>query len=84
MEILYLLIPLSAVLVLAIIAVFGWALHHGQFDDVEREGARILDGDGAILDGGQVRSDSEPEELPARQTAVSQSGQSRTSVQEQA
>jgi len=43
MDILYLLVPLSAVLVLAIIGVFAWALHHGQFDDLEREGERILD-----------------------------------------
>ena len=41
--ILYLLIPLSAVLVLAIIGIFGWALHRGQFDDLQREGERILD-----------------------------------------
>ena len=43
MEILYLLIPMSAVLVLAIIGLFGWALHRGQFDDLAREGERILD-----------------------------------------
>ncbi|MBV8503911.1 MAG: cbb3-type cytochrome oxidase assembly protein CcoS [Paucibacter sp.] len=42
MEILYLLIPLSAGLVLVLIGVFGWALHAGQFDDVEAEGERIL------------------------------------------
>ena len=84
MEILYLLIPLSAVLVLAIIAVFGWALHHGQFDDVEREGARILEDEGAMVDGGQVRPEVATEEFPTRQTVVSQSGQSRTSVQEEA
>ena len=42
MDILYLLIPLSAVLVLAIVAVFGWAVYSGQFDDVEREGQRLL------------------------------------------
>jgi cbb3-type cytochrome oxidase maturation protein len=41
-DILYLLIPLSSVLVLAIVGVFAWALHRGQFDDVEFEGARIL------------------------------------------
>ena len=45
MDILYLLIPLSVVLVLAIIAVFGWAVNSGQFDDVEREGVRILQDD---------------------------------------
>ncbi len=45
MEILYLLVPLSAVLVLLIIGVFGWALWRGQFDDLEDEGRRILDDD---------------------------------------
>ena len=45
MDILYLLIPLSAVLILAIVAVFGWAIHSGQFDDVEREGERPLQED---------------------------------------
>ena len=45
MDILYLLIPLSAVLILAIVAVFGWAVHSGQFDDVEREGERPLQDD---------------------------------------
>ncbi|MEW6693801.1 ccoS: cytochrome oxidase maturation protein, cbb3-type [Tepidimonas thermarum] len=42
MEILYLLIPLSVVLVLLIIALFWWALQSGQFDNIEREGERIL------------------------------------------
>ena len=42
MDILYLLIPLSAVLLLFIVGLFGWAVFHGQFDDVQREGERIL------------------------------------------
>jgi cbb3-type cytochrome oxidase maturation protein len=42
-EVLYLLIPLSAVLVLAIVGVFGWAVHHGQFEDLEGEAERILE-----------------------------------------
>ena len=42
MDILYLLIPLSAVLVLLILAVFGWAVQRGQFDDIEGEAERIL------------------------------------------
>jgi cbb3-type cytochrome oxidase maturation protein len=41
-DILYLLIPLSSVLVLGIVGVFAWALHRGQFDDLETEGGRIL------------------------------------------
>jgi cbb3-type cytochrome oxidase maturation protein len=42
MEIMWLLIPLSTVLVLLVIAVFAWALHRGQFEDLEHEGTRIL------------------------------------------
>ena len=50
MDILYLLIPMSVLLVLAILGVFAWALGGGQFDDLEREGARVLEEDGAPLD----------------------------------
>ena len=42
MESLYLLIPLSAGLVLIIIAVFGWAVHRGQFEELDAEAERIL------------------------------------------
>ena len=45
MDILYLLIPLSVVLVFFILAALGWAIYRGQFEDVEREGQRILDQD---------------------------------------
>lgn len=45
MDILYLLIPLSVLLVFAIIGVFWWALQAGQFDNIEREGERILKSD---------------------------------------
>ncbi len=48
MDILYLLIPFSAVLVLAIIGVFAWALHRGQFDDLDVEGARILEDEAPV------------------------------------
>lgn len=45
MDTLYLLIPVSALLILAIVAIFGWAVHSGQFEDVEREGERFLEAD---------------------------------------
>jgi cbb3-type cytochrome oxidase maturation protein len=54
MDILYLLIPVSALLVLGIVAVFGWALYRGQFEDLEQEGERILDADRAPVDDDQV------------------------------
>ena len=43
MDILWLLVPLSVGVVFALMAGFAWALHRGQFDDLEREGERILD-----------------------------------------
>jgi cbb3-type cytochrome oxidase maturation protein len=61
-EILYLLIPLSAVLVLGILAIFGWAVNRGQFEDLEPEGERILTDDAASLDTDQVNSHSREEE----------------------
>jgi cbb3-type cytochrome oxidase maturation protein len=42
MEILYLLIPLSVVLVFLIGLVFWWSLKSGQYDDLEGPGYRVL------------------------------------------
>jgi len=42
MDILYLLIPLSLVLVFLIGGVFWWALRSGQFEDLEGPAHRIL------------------------------------------
>ena len=53
MDILFLLIPMSAVLVLTILGVFAWALHGGQFDDLERHGERILEPDAGAVDPDQ-------------------------------
>lgn len=47
MDILYILIPLSVVLVFAIGAVFWWALESGQFEDLEGPAHRILMDDDA-------------------------------------
>ena len=43
MESLYLLIPLSIVIMLALIGVFAWAMAQGQFDDLEHQGSVILE-----------------------------------------
>jgi cbb3-type cytochrome oxidase maturation protein len=42
MDILYLLIPFSVVLVLLIVAVFGWAVNAGQLEGLDEEAERIL------------------------------------------
>jgi cbb3-type cytochrome oxidase maturation protein len=64
MEILYLLVPLSAALVLIILGVFGWALHRGQFEDLEREGERILQQDPEVLDTDQDDAAQQSKQSP--------------------
>lgn len=45
MEILYLLLPLSLVIVALIGALLWWAIFSGQYDDIERDGLTILQDD---------------------------------------
>jgi cbb3-type cytochrome oxidase maturation protein len=45
MESLIVLIPLSVLLILVALRAFLWAVNSGQFDDLEREAARILEDD---------------------------------------
>jgi len=54
MDILFLLVPFSVLLVFALMAGFLWALQTRQFEDLDREGERILEDD-ADLDGDQGR-----------------------------
>ncbi|TRZ98166.1 MAG: cbb3-type cytochrome oxidase assembly protein CcoS [Rhodocyclaceae bacterium] len=42
MDILYLLIPLSLVLVFVIAGLFWWSLKSGQYEDLEGPGYRVL------------------------------------------
>ncbi len=58
MDILYLLIPLSAVAMFGVLAVFAWALHGGQFEDLETTGQRVL------FDSDQYSGQIGPEQLP--------------------
>ena len=69
MESLYILIPLSAGLVLVILAVFGWAVHRGQFEDLDAEGERshlvelhlrpIREGVVMALSAGHIRAEED-------------------------
>ena len=63
MDILYTLIPLSVVLVFAILAALAWAVHAGQFEDLDAEAERIL------LDDDLPPATS-PAETPAQTTAM--------------
>ena len=48
MNIIYLLIPLSLVLVVCAIGAFFWAVRSGQFDDLETPATRILTDDAEV------------------------------------
>lgn len=66
MDVLFLLVPMSVLLVLLLIVLFGWALHRGQFDNLEREGERILWDEPEMLqrtrlDKNQVKEQPGPE-----------------------
>ncbi len=65
MEILYLLIPLSVVLVFLIGAVFWWSVKSGQFDDLEGPGYRVLMDDDRPDRGSGIRVDAGLKENPA-------------------
>lgn len=58
MDVLYLLIPLSVLLVFAAGAVFWWALGSGQFEDLEGPAHRIL------ADDSRLDLDQSPESKP--------------------
>jgi cbb3-type cytochrome oxidase maturation protein len=62
MDILYLLIPLSALLVLAILGMFGWAVEAGQFEDLDGEAERILADEGSAFDEHQRATGGAPEQ----------------------
>lgn len=62
-ESLYLLIPLSVVLVFLIALVFRWSVRSGQFDDLEGPAYRVLMDD----DSSQASKTDEVEKLDSKQ-----------------
>ena len=58
MDILFLLIPVSVLLALAVMAVLGWAVWAGQFEDMEVEGRRILEAEATVDAGNAANADS--------------------------
>lgn len=55
MDILYLLIPLSLVLVFVIGGIFWWSLKSGQFEDLEGPGYRVLMDDDSTASAGKSK-----------------------------
>lgn len=60
MDIMFLLIPMSVILVFAIGVIFWWSLKHGQFEDLEGPAFRILmDDDSPVGSCGSSRPSAE-------------------------
>jgi cbb3-type cytochrome oxidase maturation protein len=59
MDILFLLIPISVVLVFVIAVMFWWFVRTGQFDDLEGPGFKVLMDDDAPIDAG-ARKEAPP------------------------
>jgi cbb3-type cytochrome oxidase maturation protein len=57
MEIIYLLVPLSLVLIGVIVWAFFWAVRSGQFDDLEGPAHRILMDDDSVEAGKQAEEE---------------------------
>ena len=63
MESVYLLIPVSVILVFLIAGVFWWSVRSGQFDDLEGPGFRVLMDDDQHL---PAEKKPEPEKVEKR------------------
>ena len=78
MEILYLLIPLSLVLVGIIVWIFLWAVRSGQFDDMEGPAHQILmDNDDPVIAKQEEDSGENTEDDSAKPESLSGSPTSR-------
>jgi len=72
MEILYILIPISVILVAIAIAIFGWAIKNGQYDDMEGPGHSILYDDDEDMIPGCKPKPTTTENAPTEQTDAEQ------------
>lgn len=69
MEIVYLLVPLAALLAGVIVWIFFWAVKSGQFDDLEGPAHRILMDDDAPESAAVVKGET-PETTDEQQPAT--------------
>ncbi len=64
MEVIYLLIPVSLVLIGVIVWIFVWAIRSGQFDDLEGPAHRIL-----LDDDDSIKTDTDTDTATGGQAA---------------
>jgi cbb3-type cytochrome oxidase maturation protein len=82
MEILYLLVPISVVVVFLIAIAFWWSLRNGQFDDLEGPGYRILMDDDKAQGNAAIAAQQDPAAAPRApaRAAADEAGGSRDGV----
>lgn len=61
MESLYLLIPLSILILAGIVWILMWAVRSGQFDDLEGPAHRILQDDDGIKPAAKEKDEDKPD-----------------------
>tara|TARA_R110002072_G_scaffold54816_2_gene143387 strand:- start:4391 stop:4615 length:225 start_codon:yes stop_codon:yes gene_type:complete len=64
MEVLFVLIPLSIILIALAITIFGWAVKNGQYDDLEGPAHSILYDDDADMIPGPDDKPKKAKEAP--------------------
>jgi cbb3-type cytochrome oxidase maturation protein len=72
MDILYLLIPLSLVLVFVIAIFFWWSLRNNQYDDLDGPGYRILMDDDRNPSDGESSSNQVELSAPEKKSSAAQ------------
>lgn len=63
MESVWLLVPLSVLLVFGIAAAFWWSVKSGQFDDLEGPGFKVLMDDNEVAQGKLAEQEKKKEEI---------------------
>jgi len=78
MEILYLLVPIAALLAVLIAVAFVWAIRSGQFEDLEGPAHRILmDDDDELIPRDARSQPADSGESPAQSKPARQHGEPR-------
>lgn len=75
MEIIYFLVPMGIIMLVVAIGLFSWAVRSDQFDDLDREGRRILFDEDMVNTAKKPQTppstDSAPKSTPADTTSPS-------------
>ncbi|MGP4842670.1 cbb3-type cytochrome oxidase assembly protein CcoS [Marinobacter sp. 1Y8] len=78
MEIVYLLVPVTLILVAIGVVVFSWAVKSGQYDDLEGPAHRILYDDDRDMIPDDAKTEAQKKAARPSQSISDQTGQDKT------